>query len=187
MLFRSYATGLSNGSMMAYRVAAEAPDRIAAVAGVAGAMTLPRFAPALPMPVMHFHSVDDQRALYNGGLGPAFPLTNTRVFHQSVDSMLGKWRAHDGCPSQPRITGPLSGKPGTADAAHTATRYGYGPCRAGTEVVLWKLTGAGHVWPGGQQNYLPMLLGASTTVIDVNSEMWRFFSRFRRANQLASW
>ncbi len=177
---RVYATGLSNGSMMAYRVAAEAPENIAAVAGVAGAMTLQRFSPAKPVPVMHIHSVDDQRALYGGGLGPAFPLTNTRVFHQPVESMIGKWLAHNGCPAQPQVTGPANGKPGAADAAHTATRYQYGPCRAGTEVVFWKLTGAGHVWPGGQQNYLPLLLGPGTTLIDANTEMWRFFARFRR-------
>ena len=175
---RVYATGLSNGSMMAYRIAAELPGRIAAVAGIAGAMTLPGFAPALPMPVMHIHSVDDQRALYGGGLGPAFPFTNTRVFHQSVDSMIEKWRTHDGCPAQPAVDAPLRGK--GPDAAHSATRYRYGPCRAGTEVVLWKLTGSGHVWPGGQRDYLPRLLGQGTAVIDANREMWQFFSRFRR-------
>ncbi len=179
---RVYATGLSNGSMMAYRLAAETPENIAAVAGVAGAMTLQRFSPTKPVPVMHIHSVDDQRALYGGGLGPAFPLTNTRVFHQPVESMIGKWLAHNGCPAQPQVTGPANGKPGAADAAHTATRYQYGPCRAGTEVVFWKLTGAGHVWPGGQQNYLPLLLGPGTTLIDANKEMWQFFSRFRRGN-----
>jgi polyhydroxybutyrate depolymerase len=179
---RVYATGLSNGSMMAYRLAAETPENIAAVAGVAGAMSLQRFSPAKPVPVMHIHSVDDQRALYNGGLGPAFPLTNTRVFHQPVDSMIGKWLAHNGCPAQPQVTGRVRGKRGGAAAAHAATRYQYGPCRAGTEVVFWKLTGAGHVWPGGQQNYLPLLLGPGTTVIDANGEMWRFFSRFRRGD-----
>lgn len=177
---RVYATGLSNGSMMAYRVAAEASHRIAAVAGVAGTMTLTRFAPALPVPVLHIHSVDDGRALYDGGLGPAFPLTDTRVFHQPVESMLEKWRVHNGCPAQPEISGPRSGTPGMPDAAHTATRSTYAPCRGGTEVVLWKLTGAGHVWPGGVRDYLPWLLGPGTAVLDANSEMWGFFSRFRR-------
>jgi len=174
---RVYATGLSNGSMMAYRLAAEAPERIAAVAGVAGAMTLPSFAPRLPVPVMHIHSVDDERALYGGGLGPPFPITNTRVFHQSVDSMIEKWRAHNACPARPRVSAPLGGTPAEP---HTATRQLYAPCRGGTEVVLWKLTGAGHVWPGGHQDYLPLLLGAGTAVLDANAEMWRFFSRFRR-------
>jgi polyhydroxybutyrate depolymerase len=180
---RIYATGLSNGSMMAYRLAAEAAHRIAAVAGVAGSMTLARFEPALPVPVMHIHSVDDERALYDGGLGPAFPFTDTRVFHAPVDVMLQKWIARDGCPTKAQVAEPVRGRPGQADAAHTATRFAYRPCRDGTEVVLWKLTGAGHVWPGGVQDYLPWLLGPGTTVIDANSEMWRFFSRFRRRQQ----
>jgi len=142
---RVYATSLSNGSMMAYSLAAEASEHIAAAAGVAGAMTLRRFAPAQPVPIMHIHSVDDGRALYEGGLGPAFPFTNTRVFHQPVEAMLVKWRDRDHCPSPPQVMGPISGRTGAADADHTATCYVYGPCRAGTEVVLWKLTGAGHV------------------------------------------
>jgi len=177
---RIYATGLSNGSMMAYRLGAEAPGQIAAVAGVAGAMTLPGFGPGIPVPVMHIHSVDDQRALYGGGLGPAFPLTDTRVFHHSVDGMLALWIARNACPSQPQVSGLISGKAGAADAKHSAVRYLYAPCRGGTSVVLWKLTGAGHVWPGGVQDYLPLLLGPGTAVIDANAEMWRFFSRFRR-------
>ena len=177
---RIYATGLSNGSMMAYRLAAEAAHRIAAVAGVAGSMTMARFAPALTVPVMHIHSVNDERALYDGGLGPAFPFTNTRVFHEPVDAMLKKWIAHNGCPAQPQVADPVRGRSGAADAAHSATRHDYQPCRDGTQVVLWKLTGAGHVWPGGRQDYLPWLLGAGTTVIDANHEMWQFFSRYRR-------
>jgi len=177
---RVYATGLSNGSMMAYRLAAEAAPRFAAVAGVAGAMTLERFAPALPVPVMHIHSVDDGRALYDGGLGLAFPFTNTRVLHESVDGMVQKWISHNGCPKQPQVGETVRGRPDAADAAHTATRLRHAPCRGGTEVVLWRLTGAGHVWPGGLQDYIPRLLGPGTTVIDANDEMWRFFSRYRR-------
>lgn len=174
---RVYATGLSNGAMMAYRLAVEVPDRFAAVAGVAGAMTLSDFSPTLPVPVMHIHSEDDSLALYGGGMGIAFPMTNA---HHSVDSMIGKWVIHNRCPAEPRITATLKGNPGAVDAAHTATRYFYGPCRGGAEVVLWRLTGAGHVWPGGQIDYLPWLLGAGTAVIDANREMWNFFSRFRR-------
>jgi polyhydroxybutyrate depolymerase len=180
---RVYATGLSNGSMMAYRLAAEAPGKIAAVAGVAGAMTLPGFGPGMTMPVMHIHSVDDPRALYDGGLGPAFPFTNTRVLHQSVDAMLALWVTRNACSDRPQAASPARGKAGAPDAMHTATRYLYAPCRDGTEVVLWKLTGAGHVWPGGVQDYLPLLLGTGTTVIDANVEMWRFFSRYRRADR----
>jgi polyhydroxybutyrate depolymerase len=179
---RVYATGLSNGAMMAYRLAAEAPRRIAAVAGVAGAMAVARFAPPLPVPVLHIHSVDDERALYAGGLGPAFPALRTRVFHPPVDDMMQRWREHDGCPAVPRTGKPLRGT-GAADRAHTATRHSWGPCINAARVVLWKLTGAGHVWPGGRLDYLPLLLGPGTAVIDANEEIWRFFSRFQRAQR----
>ncbi len=180
---RVYATGLSNGSMMAYRLAVEAPGRIAAVAGIAGAMTLPGFGPGMAVPVMHMHSVDDPRALYDGGLGPVFPFTDTRVLHQSVNAMLALWTARNACADRSQVSNPVRGKAGAPDASHTATHHRYSPCRDGTEVVLWKLTGAGHVWPGGVQDYLPWLLGTGTTVIDANTEMWRFFSRFSRGQR----
>src|SRR5207248_1712283 len=39
---RVFATGMSNGGMMCYRLAAEMSDRIAAIAPVAGTMAMPR-------------------------------------------------------------------------------------------------------------------------------------------------
>ncbi|MEK6594098.1 MAG: PHB depolymerase family esterase [Pseudomonadota bacterium] len=177
---RIYATGLSNGSMMAYRLAAEASERIAAVAGVAGAMTLPDFSPRLPVPVMHIHSVDDQLVLFDGGLGPAFPISNSRTLHASVDNMLNKWLDHNACPDKREIAEPVRGRPGSPDAAHTAKRFVWRTCRGDTEVVLWKLEGPGHVWPGGQRDFLPELLGTPSAVIDANSEIWNFFRRFIR-------
>jgi polyhydroxybutyrate depolymerase len=177
---RVYATGLSNGSMMAYRLAAEASDRIAAVAGVAGAMTLAEFSPSLPVPVMHLHSVDDQLVLFEGGLGPAFPISNSRELHASVDNMLNKWLDHNKCPEKREIARPVLGSPGGPDAAHRATQIIWRACRAGTQVVLWKLAGPGHVWPGGRRDFLPELLGTPSAVIDANTEIWRFFRRFTR-------
>jgi polyhydroxybutyrate depolymerase len=129
---------------------------------------------------MHIHSIDDERALYAGGLGPVFLMTDTRVFHASVDDMLAKWTRHDGCPAQPAVSPPVSGKKGGPDETHTATRYVWRPCKDGTEVMLLKLKGPGHVWPGGQRDYLPRLLGTSTAVVDANEEMWRFFKRHVR-------
>ena len=171
---RVYATGLSNGAMMAYRLAAEAPDRVAAIAPVAGVIGTEGFAPARPVPILHIHSVDDPRALYGGGLSPPFPGTNRRVDHLPVEDALAQWRARAGCPDQPIVGATV----GPSPAGHTATRYTYGPCAGGGEIVLWKLTGAGHVWPGGQPGYLEAVLGPSTDVINANAEMWAFFSRY---------
>ncbi|HEX2824714.1 MAG TPA: PHB depolymerase family esterase [Burkholderiales bacterium] len=177
---RIYATGLSNGAMMAYRLAAEASDRIAAVAGVAGSMSLASFAPTRPMPVMHIHSTTDHIARFDGGLGPPRSIADTRMFNMPVEDMLRKWLDHDGCPLKTAAVETVTGRPGTPDESHTAIKRVYGPCREGSEVVLWQLSGAGHVWPGGVRDYNPELLGTGTAIIDANAEIWKFFSRFRR-------
>jgi polyhydroxybutyrate depolymerase len=172
---RVYATGLSNGGMMAHRLAAEAADLIAAAAPVAGGMVLPGIKTSRAVPVMHIHSVDDPRALYSGGLGPPFPLTKSRVFHPNIDQMIALWAKHNGCSGQPTVEDRRSDKEAHG---HTATRYVFRNCRNNGEVALWKLTGAGHVWPGGKQNVLVRILGPSTAIIDANQEMWQFFRRF---------
>jgi polyhydroxybutyrate depolymerase len=180
---RIYATGLSNGAMMAYRIAMKAPGLLAAIAPVAGALPELPTPPMPPIPIMHIHSVDDTRALYRGGLGPPYPLTNIRVKHPAVEDLLARWAAYDGCPLQPDVAPPIRG--GGSSASHTATRVIYGPCQGGIEVVLWKLTGAGHVWPGGASEYLESLfgsqkiLGAPTDVIDANTLIWQFVAPYR--------
>lgn len=173
---RVYATGLSNGAMMSYRLAVELPDVIAAIAPVAGAMMLGAEVPSQAKPVLHMHSVDDHRARYAGGLGERFPFTNVRVLHPSVEARLALWAQANGCEDvlQP------AGEREWADAAgrlHTATLLRYRGCRV--ETALWRLRAAGHVWPGGELDYFPSLLGPGTRVIDANEEMWRFFRRHR--------
>lgn len=175
---RVYATGLSNGAMMSYRLAAEIPDRIAAIAPVAAALAPDPIPAGRPMPIMHIHSVDDPRALYDGGLGPPFPLTTRRVLHQSVEEVLSAWAEHDGCPLQPIVAEVLTAEPGSDDEGQSAEKLVYRPCASGAEIVHWRLHRAGHVWPGGERDYLQRLLGPSTGIIDANREMWEFFSQY---------
>ena len=172
---RVYATGFSNGAMMAYRVARELSGQIAAVAPVSGASAIPPPAGALPMPVLHLHSVDDGRALYRGGEGPPFPFTNRRVKHPAVEDVLRLWARHDGCGERPVAQPPLS----TPDG-HTATRLTFPHCASGKPVEHLRLTGAGHVWPGAGRVERAGLLGTPTQVIDANFEVWNFLRAWRR-------
>jgi polyhydroxybutyrate depolymerase len=177
---RIYATGHSNGAMMAYRLGAEAADRIAAIAPVAGAMQVASLSPAKPLPVLHVHSVDDPRALYAGGLGPPFPLTSVRVEHKAVERQLERWAVVADCKTEPRVIEERSAPAGRADAGHTATLLDYGPCTSGADVRLWKLTGAGHGWPGAPPVLGERLMGRETRVIDAATEIWRFVRGFSR-------
>lgn len=174
---RVYATGLSNGAMMSYRLGAELSDLITAIAPVAGSMTIPSIAASRAIPIMHIHSVDDPRALYTGGLGPPFPFTNQRVLHPSVEDTLDQWISHNGCPENPVLELIIQGSEGTEEENHTATKIRYGPCRDGSQIIHWKLTGAGHVWPGREPR-LEDIVGPATMIIDANEEMWSFFQQF---------
>jgi polyhydroxybutyrate depolymerase len=178
-LRRIYATGHSNGAIMAYRLAAERANRIAAIVPVAGAMAVTGFAPARAVPVLHIHSVDDPRALYNGGLGPPFPLTNHRENHEPVQEAIDQWVRANQCAAAPRVAESRRGRTGAADASHTATLLEYSPCAEGAIVAHWKLTGAGHAWPGGPGSGLPEgIMGPTTTVVNAAVEAWAFASRF---------
>src|SRR5262249_41276708 len=64
---RVYATGMSNGAILAYRLASELSDRIAAIAPVSGPMGTEKCNPTRPVPVLHFHGTDDDFAPFKGG------------------------------------------------------------------------------------------------------------------------
>jgi len=178
---RIYATGHSNGAILAHRLAAERADLIAAIAPVAGSLDLTRFTPSRPVAVLQIHSVDDTRALYDGGLGPPFPGTNARVVHQPVRSGLGRWIAADGCPARPDTANVRHGAAGTPNAGHSATKLVWAPCGGGAEVAHWKLTIAGHAWPGDRSRRPPeRLIGPRTTIVRAAEEVWAFVSRFSR-------
>jgi polyhydroxybutyrate depolymerase len=167
---RIYLAGHSNGGMMAHRLGEALPQRFAAIAAVAGAH-VPTGSAGRALPVLQIHSVDDPRALYYGGLGPPFPLSNSRVLHASVDETLAAWVRRDGCDAS------ATEREARQAGGDSARLLVYGHCRDGAEVALWKLSGAGHGWPGGTP-VLEALLGPATKVIDANTEIWRFVSRF---------
>jgi len=171
---RVYATGHSNGGMMSYRLAADAAPRIAAIAPVAGADMTRAFAPAAPVALLHVHSVDDPRALYAGGLGPPFPLTNVRVAHRAVEAGLARWRERDGC----------SGAGQSLDErkvdGHSAVLLSFAPCSSGYDVAHWQLIGPGHGWPGHGSILPERIIGPHTEVIEAADEILRFVARFAK-------
>jgi polyhydroxybutyrate depolymerase len=96
---RIYATGMSNGGMMARRMAVEYP-RIAAVASVAGQLALTSFRPSHPVSVMEFHRVDDRWARFGGRPGGSV----IRIGYASVQRGIDQWVTHDECQIQPLFT-----------------------------------------------------------------------------------
>jgi polyhydroxybutyrate depolymerase len=176
---RVYVTGHSNGAMMAYRVAAEIPERIAAIGAVAGAPALRSFAASRPVPILHIHSVDDARELYGEEFGPPFPISTPRAGEHPVEFELARWVDRDACRTEPRAVEHRVRLATAGQPAQTAMRLLYAPCATGAEVQLWKLTGVGHGWPGADSRFEP-LLGPETELLDAAAEVWTFVRRFAR-------
>jgi len=159
---RVYATGISNGGMMAYEVACAFADRIAAIAVVAGEMTaLERCRPSRPVPVLVIHGSDDRNLPVDGGVGAkAFAVHDVR----SVAAAVEFWRRHDGCADSAR-----------SEVAGTVRRTRYASCSGGSEVELVTIEGGGHSWPGGDR--IARFLDPPSTALDATAEIWRFFAR----------
>jgi polyhydroxybutyrate depolymerase len=119
---RVYATGMSNGAEMVYRLAAEMGGRLAAIAPVSGAPTDPgQIGPATPMSLVTFTGTADGAVAIPAAEG------------------LETWRERAGC-SAPTVR--------THDDGHGTVEIATSACADGTEVVWYSVTGMGHAWPG---------------------------------------
>lgn len=163
---RVYACGMSNGGMMSYRLAAEMPDRIAAIAAVSGTMAMDIHDPQQPVPVMHFHGTSDDIVPYGS------PIRDTPAFFQlmGVEETVATWIKRNGC-DEACVNDTLS-KEGDK---RTVTRRTYVNGKTASEVVLIVIDGGGHTWPGRQ---LPIrFLGKCARNISANELIWEFFER----------
>lgn len=164
---RVYATGMSNGGMMCYRLAAELSDRIAAIAPVSGTLAIEKCEPKRPVSVMHFHGTEDTLVHFHG------PDNQSRTFiwYKSVEDTMRIWTKLDGCPDTPTITP----EPKTSADGTRVTKRTYGPGKDGTEVILFVIEGGGHTWPG--RDPTRRFLGTTTKEISANDLIWEFFER----------
>lgn len=157
---RVFATGMSNGAMMSYRLACELPGMIRAIAPVAGTDNTSSCSPSRPVPVIHFHAKDDSHVLFNGGHGPD-SLVN--VDFASVPASINKWVTLNR--AQPTAKRAL-----TVPGAHCDL---YPARKGGAPVELCVTDTGGHSWPGGgtqQGRKQP------SKAISANDLMWDFFS-----------
>lgn len=161
---RVYSIGMSNGGLMSYRLACEAPDIIRGVMAVAGTDNTSVCAPQQTVPILHVHALNDDHVLYNGGAGEAaFRNRDAVTDFRSVPDTIEKWvRLNHAEPAPERV---LS-VPGAWCDLHRA-RPG------GAPVKLCVTERGGHSWPGGEKARSPE---PPSKAINANEQMWEFFS-----------
>lgn len=160
---RVYATGMSNGAMMSYRLACEASDIFRAIAPVAGTDNTRSCQPKRRVSVLHIHAKNDSHVLFNGGVGPGAPSKDLVTDFVSVPSTVAKWAKLNECAAPPERT--------MENAGAYCERYS---CANRTEVQLCVTETGGHSWPGGNKER-----GSEPTskAISANDVMWDFFRR----------
>jgi polyhydroxybutyrate depolymerase len=157
-----FATGMSNGGMMSYRLACEMSDTITAIAAVAGTDNTIHCQPREPVSILHIHAKNDDRVLFNGGAGEKFRDESKVTDFVSVPASVQKWVAQNHCQSAPLR---ILEKPG-------AYCEKYSQCKGSVAVQLCVTDTGGHSWPGGTK---PRGSESPSQVISANDVMWDFF------------
>ena len=161
---RIYATGISNGGMLAYRVGCELGDVFAAIAPVAGALNSFDCGSGPPVSVIVFHGTADKHVRFEGGK-PITAFDRHVRADNAVPFAIDTWKQRDKCEGQPA-------REHTGSVWHTSLS-----CADGTAVELYAIEGGGHAWPGGRKGIRFGNVDAPTAEISATDAMWDFFAR----------
>ena len=125
---RIYATGYSNGGMMAFGLANYKSDLIAAVASVSGTMLDCTNSTNRPMPILMLHGTADTVIPYNGN-----------AYFNSVDTTINYWTVFNNTSTEPVFNS-------YTDGNTTIEHYTYNQGLDGVSVEYYKFINGEHVW-----------------------------------------
>ena len=161
---RVYATGISNGGIMAYDLACH--TTIFAAIGPDSATELGGCPDPALTSVIAIHGTADKNIPYDGGAGDGI----AHIDGPAVPAVNASWRQSDRC-AAPAVT-----TTGTVTIS-VAT------CPGGRAVELVTIAGAGHQWPGGVPSPIAQrLLGTDppSAALDATQVIWTFFAAHHR-------
>lgn len=166
---RIYATGISNGGMLAYRLACDT-TLFAAIGAVAATQVGP-CPTAQPTSVLHLHGTADRTIPYGGGPGKrdndGTGEQPAKIDGPPVPALLATWRQAGDCAvPTTRKSGPV-----------TTTTAG---CPKGRGVELITIEGAGHQWPQSKRNLTAerlFRLDPPSPAVNATGTLWAFFTK----------
>ena len=157
-----YVTGMSNGGMMAYRLASELPHKIAAIGVVSGTMVAEKdMSREGTVPIIHIHAIPDNKVPFTGGVG-----IGEVYFPHAMDG-IQYWVNRNNCQSTPVVE----------------NRQGYQlQSWLGQDnrslIQLYLTEDGGHAWPStarqGRWGDIP------STALNATGLIWDFLNTFSR-------
>ncbi|WP_215226167.1 alpha/beta hydrolase family esterase [Echinicola shivajiensis] len=151
-----FVTGMSNGAMMAYRLACEIPEKIRAIAPVAGTI-LPVKSCGSAVPIIHFHSKEDQNVPLEGGKGNGpsgfdFP---------SLEEVIANWEEINQCEEMETLK----------NNGYTLYQWNKGS----VPMKYYITDDGGHSWPGAEGKPWRKA-DAPSQILDANHLIFDFFN-----------
>ncbi len=169
-----YLCGFSNGSFLTQRIAFEDNKRYAAMAALGGTLDsnlLQNANPGRAIPMMYVFGMEDPFVPFEGGLVsgvPGVPVTG-------IESAVKYWAENNRCKTEldsvrlPDIT-PKDNS--------TITVFEYTDCGCNSDVKYYKIYGAGHTWPGVENESYEEIAGETNEDINAGEELWNFFNKY---------
>lgn len=172
-----YIAGFSSGGMLSQKLGMEITDKIAAIAVVSSSLPLAQLEldpkPSKPLPVLMINGTRDRAFPWEGGntrivgikVGPVAPI---------MDSVKFWLEANGGLTAPPDFHQLFRSK--KRGGAVDVTNY---PTQSGTCVMLYKIHGGGHTWPGSEVplRYIPFL-GRQSKDLKASELIWEFFRNY---------
>jgi polyhydroxybutyrate depolymerase len=150
---------------MSFVLSCTLSDRIAAVGMVSAAQLLPWSwcTDRRPVPMITFQGTADPMIPYEGGRSPI-----ADNWFPNIPTWTASWARRNRCGTNPV----------ESVVAPDVTRIEYPDCADGADVVLYRVEGGGHTWPGGKP--LPeWFAGPTSNGVDATRQMWEFFRGHR--------
>jgi polyhydroxybutyrate depolymerase len=176
---RVYVTGASNGGMMSFRLAMEAPNLLAAAAPIIANLPNPSECrgPVRALPILVMNGTVDPLMPWAGGCVGLGGCRRGTVL--STDDTVATWIGINRTRPEPTCTDLPDVVP---DDDSTVTVCTWSGGVAGTEILLYRIDGGGHAVPGPDDPPLwySLIVGPKNQDISAADEIWAFFERHRR-------
>ncbi len=176
---RVYATGISNGGFMSIRLALDLTNKLAAVAPVTAQLSvaLAEQTPAQPIAIMIMNGTADPIVPFDGGEVRLFEFGRSRGEILSTAGTIERFRRYNDCEAVPELVELPDSEPDDGTAVEIES---YTHCAADTEVILVRVVGGGHTWPGGQPYLSPKIVGVVSQEINASEMILDFFLEHAR-------
>jgi len=159
---RVFATGHSNGGILALRLACELSDRIDAIGVQSSALEIDACHPSKPVSVLQIHGTADQNIPIGGGTGPH--AVSGTAFTKPIDASRTLAAAQHCSP-------PVEARgPSNPDLTYTLWA-----CPKHVAIRFISVAGAGHAWMGHAGN--SGLTGPAYAKLDSSLTIWTFLAQ----------